>query len=131
MKTFFGKIAAFFEKLFGKGNLNNTISSVLKIVVPLVAGVIGLVAPEAEAAEVTAAVNEVVSDFGVVSGLVQTFDPLTGDAKAQIVSILGGIKANLAALLAAGHIKDAALTAKVTTIFGIVTGEIDAILAAL
>lgn len=129
MKSFFAKVWGFFSSLFGSGTkLNNTILGTLKFSAIAVEGVLAVVDPAVEpaAAEV---LNEIQTDFGLASGLVGS---VTGsDLKTQLTNLFTGINSNLSQLLQAGHIKDAALTQKVTALAGVISQELSAILGAL
>lgn len=108
--------------------MNNTILGTLKFSAIAVEGVLAVVDPAVEpaAAEV---LNEIQTDFGLASGLVGS---VTGsDLKTQLTNLFTGINSNLSQLLQAGHIKDAALTQKVTALSGVISQELSAILGAL
>lgn len=130
--SFFHKIAAFFETFASSNKLGKTISGTLKLVAPLLEGIIAETAGEPAAAEVKNIVDEAQSGLAAVSALATSVTPAVGESStAQISTVLTGVKTNLAALLTAGHIKNPATLAKVTAIVDTVTNETEAILSEL
>jgi len=128
--SFFSKVKSFFEKVFGSGNWERTVGSVITIVAPLVETLVALTAGEPEATEIQSVVNQVQSDLAAVAALATSVTPASGATTyQQIGTVLNGVKTNLASLLAAGHIKDTATLTKVTAIVDTVVNEVEAILS--
>lgn len=113
LKGFGGWVAKTWNKVFGNTKtLVQIADAVFAYAVPALNIILSLVAPE-DLAIVTPIITEVQKDLTVVSGLIFDFG-----ANPTTVSMVNAIEKDLADLLAAGHIKDTALNAKIQ---GIVT----------
>jgi uncharacterized protein involved in cysteine biosynthesis len=109
MTSFLKKFAAMFEKLFGSApQWIHYAQVVVTFLAPLTTAAITMFAPEVLpiAGPIMA---EVQADLATVSTL--TAD---GTATPSLAAAIQRIQANLTALMAAGHIKDATLQANIT-----------------
>ena len=132
MKSFFSKVAAFFKKALSNTQWEQTVITTLNIVGPLIQSIIAMTAGEAAAASVGAVMSEVSRDLATIMGLVQTYE--LGDhatISGRITTLADEVKANLAGLLAAGHVKNDATVSKLSAIVTAVNGELDAVVKSL
>ena len=108
LNGFGGWVAKEWAKIFGgTKTLVQIADAVFAYVVPALNIILGMVAPE-EAVIVAPILAEVQKSVTVVSGLIFDFG-----ANPTTVSMVQAIEKDLGDLLAAGHIKDAALVAKI------------------
>ena len=108
LKGFGGWVAKEWQKIFGgTKTLVQIADAVFAYVVPALNIILGMVAPE-EAVIVAPILAEIQKSVTVVSGLIFDFG-----ANPTTVSMVQAIEKDLGDLLAAGHIKDAALIAKI------------------
>lgn len=108
LKGFGGWVAKTWQKIFATApTIEHVADTVFAYVVPALQIVLGMVAPE-EVAVVTPIITEIQKSVSVVSGLIYDFG--ASPTAANMVSV---IEKDLADLLAAGHIKDQALVAKI------------------
>lgn len=108
LKGFGGWVAKEWTKIFGgTKTLVQIADAVFAYVVPALNIILGMVAPE-EAVIVAPILAEIQKSVTVVSGLIFDFG-----ANPTTVSMVQAIEKDLGDLLAAGHIKDAALIAKI------------------
>ena len=108
LNGFGGWVAKEWQKIFGgTKTIVDIADAVFAYVVPALNIILGMVNP-AEAAVVAPILAEIQKSVTVVSGLIFDFG-----ANPTTVSMVQAIEKDLADLLAAGHIKDAALVAKI------------------
>jgi hypothetical protein len=108
LKGFGGWVAKSWQKIFNAAPaIEHVADTVFAYVVPALTIILGMVAPE-EAVVVTPIINEIQKAVAVVSGLIFDFG-----ANPTTVNMVQAIEKDLADLLAAGHIKDAGLVAKI------------------
>ena len=108
LKGFGGWMAKEWAKIYKTApKIEQIADAVLSYSVPALQIVLGMVAPE-ELPIVLPIVAEIQKDLHVASGLIYDFG-----AQPETASIVNSIEQNLNDLLTAGHIKDAALIAKV------------------
>jgi hypothetical protein len=113
LKGFGGWFAKAWTKVFTEAPKVTTVAdTVLAYAVPALSIVLSMAAPE-EAPLILPVITEVQKDLHVASGLIYDFG-----ATPQASSIVSAIENDLSGLLAAGHIKNPDLVAKVQ---GIVT----------
>ena len=115
LKGFGGWVAKEFQKVFNAlPTIEHVADTTFKYVVPALQIVLSTVAPE-EAAVVAPILKEIQQDVTVVSGLIYDFG-----SSPTAASMVSAIETKLSDLLAAGHIKDAGLVAKVQLIINTV-----------
>ena len=108
LKGFGGWVAKEWTKIFGgTKKLVDIADAVFSYVVPALNIILGLVAPE-EAVVLAPIFAEIQKSVTVVSGLIFDFG-----ANPTTVSMVQAVEKDLADLLAAGHIKDDKLVAKI------------------
>jgi hypothetical protein len=132
LKTFFEKVGAEIEKLFGgPTSLAQQVQAVITYVAPLVNTIVVLADP-AIAPLVAGVIAIVQADLATVSVVVQGATPTPGSTVAQtLTTALGSIKNNLSGLLTDAGVKNSANFAKISSIASLVMAEADAILAKL
>lgn len=111
LKGFGGWVAKEWQKIFNEAPaIEHVADTVFAYVVPALQIILGAVAPE-DAVIVGPILNEIQKAVTVVSGLIFDFG-----ATPTAASMVAAIEKDLNDLLAAGHIKDAALVAKIQLI---------------
>jgi hypothetical protein len=111
-KTFVGWIVKEYAALYEKEPaIEQVVDTTIDYVEPALVIVLDATGGAAIAPEVASVITEAQSDLKVVSALIYDFGPTP-----QAASIIAGVKTELQALQAAGHIKDAATQAKFTLI---------------
>lgn len=109
LRGFGGWVAKEWQKVFNAApQIEQVADTVLSYAAPALQIILGVLDPPA-AAVVGPIIAEVQKDLHVASGLIYDFG-----ANPQAASIIQAVESNLQGLLDAGHIKDAALQAKVT-----------------
>lgn len=108
LKGFGGWVAKEWTKVFNAApQIEHIADTVFKYVVPALQIILTALAPE-DAAIVAPIFTEIQKDVSVASGIIFDFG-----ATPTAASLVSAIEKDLTDLLAAGHIKDAALVAKV------------------
>lgn len=131
-KSFFEKVGAELEKLFGgTASIEQRIQSVITYVAPLVNTIVTLADP-AVAPIVAKIIATVQADLAAVSTVVQEGTAAAGSTGAQTATTaLNSIKANLGTLLTDSGVKNAANFAKISAAANLIIGEIEAVLSEL
>jgi hypothetical protein len=123
LESIFGHVKNWFGKVFKTAPADTVIAlSALNAVAPEVEIGLALVDPEA-AAVADPIITEIQADLGTVATLLKS-----GNV-AHLPTFISAVKANFAALLAAGHIKDTASQAKAKSIFDAASLVLDNILS--
>ena len=127
--AFFHHVFDFFKSIGHDQSWEKSALTTIKLIGPLTAQLISSAAGEPAADSFTKGVNEVQSDLALAAGVLgQAVDNNGGDVS-QAVTALNAVKANLPALLAAGHVKDPAKLEKIDGLSGRIVSEVDAILS--
>jgi hypothetical protein len=122
--NWFHKITSFLSKVFTSApSWTVTAKATLNLLGPLAESVIILVDP-GDAKEAQSVITEIQADLGTASAI------LSG-APGNLSGTLGAVSANLQGLITAGHIKNPDSVAKASAAITAITGEIQAILAAV
>jgi len=115
-KTFVGWMVKEYKIVYEKEpEIEVIVDMTVDYVEPALIIVLDATGGAALAPEVASVLGEVQSDLKVVSALIYDFGPTPTAAK-----IAAAVKANLAGLITAGHVKDAAMQAKFTLIINAV-----------
>lgn len=126
LKGFGSWVAKEFAKVFNAAPaIEKVADAVLSYTAPALQIILGLLDPPA-AAIVEPIFAEIQKDLHVASGLIYDFG-----ANPNAISILSAVTKDLSDLLAAGHIKDTNLVAKVQTIVSTVGSLVEALTASL
>jgi hypothetical protein len=128
MKKFWDKVEAAFKKLFGSTKWEQTASSVVTYVAPLLETLVALTAGGPAAAIVTGIVNTVQADLATVAAVVNgaTATPPVNEL-AAVMQALASIQTNLPALLTAAEVKNSTNASKITAVVNTIIGEVEAI----
>ena len=128
MKKFWDKVESAFKKLFGSTKWEQTTSSVITYVAPLLETLVALTAGGPAAALVTGIVNTVQADLTTVAAVVNgaTATPPANEL-AAVNQALTSIKNNLPTLLTAAEVKNSTNASKITAVVNTVIGEVEAI----
>ena len=131
-KTFFEKVGAELEKLFGAGSkIEQQIQAVVTYVAPIVSGIISFADP-AIAPLVNKVIAIVQADLATLSTVAQDTTITAGStAAATAVSVLTSIKTNLSGLLQMAEVKNSAKISQITSAVNTVVAEVQAILTSL
>jgi hypothetical protein len=130
VKKFWHRVEAAFKKLFGSSKWEKTTSAVISYIAPLLETLVALTAGGPAAALVTNIVSIAQTDLATLAAVVDgaTATPAANEVSAAI-NALNSIKTNLAALLTAADVKNAATSLQVTATVNAIIGEVEAILA--
>lgn len=130
LKSVASKVEAAFEKLFQEEpKIEAVVVSTISAVAPFVVAIAAATGSEPEAAAIAGVVSIIKSDLAAVQ--VTLNEAGAGTANVSAKSLLAAINANLASLLTAGFIKDAATQAKVTKDVTSISSALDVLIAAL
>jgi hypothetical protein len=129
MKTFFAKLKAAFEKVFGSTTWEKTALGVISFIAPLLETIVGLAAGGPAEALVAKVISIVQSDLSTLQTVVSDATSATSTSGLQTAqNALNSIKTNLSSLLTAAQIKNSTKAADITAAVNTVVGEVDAIL---
>lgn len=133
IKTFFEKVGAEFEKLFGKlPSWAQSAKSVITYVAPLLETIVQLAAGSAAEAKVATWIADVQGDLATVSAIAKDGTPAPGSTAAKSAqTALSSINTNMAALLADADVKNSAKVNEIEAAVTGITGEISALLSGL
>src|SRR6266568_6526095 len=126
-----GWLKKVWNKLFGSGSLPTVaqqISSGIKYAAPILSTVLTLLAGEEVGTETTQAAHEAQVDLALLAKLANDAHGGTLDAKA-VSNAIQSLKDNLAEILAALHIKNPGLVAKITIPVNLIVAELQVILS--
>lgn len=130
MKKFWDKVEAAFKKLFGSTKWEQTATSVITYVAPLVETIVGLAAGGPAEALVTSVVNIVKSDLATVSAIVSgATETPAGTALVAVKNALSSIQTNLGSVLSDADVKNSAKYADITSVVNLIVGEVEAVLS--
>jgi hypothetical protein len=130
-KTFFEKVGAEIEKLFGKAGLEQKIQAVITYAAPIVETIVTLADPPI-APLVNSVISIVQADLATVSAVVQGATPTPGSTTSQtITTALNSIKSNLSGLLTDAGVKNSTNFSKISAAVNLIIGEVDAVLTNL
>jgi len=127
--SFFHKIGDFFKDLFdNKAAWEQTASTTLAVVGPLLATIVTLAAGPAAGTAVGNVIGQGQKDLAAASALLGSDSG--GTAKQQVLSLIQGLQANLQTLLQDADVKNDANAAKITDAITLIDGELAAIVNA-
>ena len=133
--SWFSNVESWFGKLFSsEANVVNEMHSAaaaIQLVTPPLILALQSAGKTEGSAEVVQVANEVTTDLGTLSQLLAQAQTGSTSAKAQIVATLESVKANLAQLEAAGHIKNAATLTEVTNVSNAFIAEAEVVIELL
>src|ERR1039458_7668805 len=132
--SFFSKIEAAFKKVFGSSKWEQTAETTLTLVAPLLETLLALTAGAPAATAVGVVIAKIQMGLATAAKLSSdikagTLNATTGAA--QLSAALTAVQADLATVLSAAQIKDQTTQATVTALVDMVSGEVQAILAAV
>jgi hypothetical protein len=130
-KSFFSKLESFFKKVFGSSTWERTAETAITITAPLLETLVALTAGEPAAAALTGVIKQAENDLAGTAVLLQQAQLGDGTAKTQATNMIAAVDTNLQTLLTDAQIKDPATLEKVTAVVNTVSGELQAILAAV
>ena len=132
--SFFHSAVAFFKKVFtNSAGWTHAAQVAITVASPLVETLAQVAGGANVGAEVTAIMNTIKTDFGVVSVTLTQIQQQPGNvnAVALLKNTLAAIKDNLAGLLKVAAVKDPNMQQTVTTTANLLIGEIDAVLSSI
>ena len=132
--SFFSKIEAAFKKVFGSSKWEQTAETTLTLVAPLLETLLALTAGAPAATAVGVVIAKI--QMGLATAAKLSSDIKAGTVSSangaqQLSAMLAAVQADLGTLLTATQIKDQTTQAKVTAIVDSISGEVQAIIAAL
>ena len=127
--TFWHRVENALKKIFGSTSWEQTATSVLTYVGPLVQTLVTLAAGGPAGALVGAAVATAKSDLGIAAAVVSgaTSTPAANDV-ALFVNAMNSVKANLTGILSAAEVKNSGKQSEITNAVNLIVGELDACL---
>ena len=131
--NFFSKAYSWFKQHVLNTTWEHSAIVALNVAAPFVTDLVAMYGSEGQAADATAVLNEIKTSLGTATLVLTQLQAGTasGSALEQLKGTLGVVATSLPALLAAGHIKDADLVAKITNTTNLVVGEVNAVISAI
>jgi hypothetical protein len=131
--SFFTKVANWFKTHVLNVTWEHSAIVALNVAAPFIEDLVAMYGSEGQAADATAVLNEIKTSLGTATLVLTQIQAGTasGSALDQLKGTLSVVTTALPALLAAGHIKDADLVAKITNTTNLVVGEVNAVISAI